>query len=159
MKLVAKAAHTNVEVSTESLTAQPASTGTPAFTAYQYFEITATNLPAADVDQVTLQFTVPVSWIQAQGVDMNDVALYHYANGAWTSLATRVVASSASQVTYSAVSPSLSYFAIGAVTAPAAAPTEAEAPTEGEAVKHNHNSNSPDTHPAWWSVLSLQEAE
>jgi PGF-pre-PGF domain-containing protein len=80
---------------------------------YTYFEINATNLPDSKLDVGTVKFSVPISWINGNNINISDISLYRYTGGAWQKLKTVKTDETASEASFSAETPGFSYFAIG----------------------------------------------
>jgi len=97
-----------------SLTTHPA--GGPSVveggTVYKYIEITKENITDADIANVTIKFKVDKAWINANTINVTTIALYRYSNGNWEKLNTSKVGEDEANVYFSAISPSLSIFAI-----------------------------------------------
>jgi PGF-pre-PGF domain-containing protein len=72
------------------------------------------SIDNADVDDVALGFRVSNDRLAELGVPAEDIALYRYRGGAWAELPTDVVAEGDAAVTFRALSPGLSEFAVGA---------------------------------------------
>ena len=83
---------------------------------YQYIEITAENLGDENVSQAKIRFEVDTSWINENRIDKHTVALYRYANDTWQKLNTTMINETESYVTYEAVTPGFSVFAISGET-------------------------------------------
>ncbi len=77
--------------------------------AYQYLEITASNVEASSISKATLEFKVDTSWMT--GNDYGDVILKRYTDG-WDELPTRFIKTEGRYSHYSAETPGFSYFAI-----------------------------------------------
>jgi len=60
----------------------------------------------------TIQFTVTQAELDAMHVQAGDIALLHQVNGQWVALTTTLVSHSGSTYTFSAQTPSFSYFAV-----------------------------------------------
>jgi PGF-pre-PGF domain-containing protein len=81
---------------------------------YRYLKIVYENILDEDVDYIIIEFRVPKSWMAANGIGENTIALHRYdpITGTWTSLPTTKIGEDATYVYYQATSPGLSVFAI-----------------------------------------------
>jgi len=104
-----KSASLTVKVLNES----PAS-GAAGDAAYQYLEITSSNMPKSAVGSFQITFSVPASWLSAQNAGKDTVTLYRHINSEWTPLQTSLAGTGVSDYQYQATTPGFSYFAIGA---------------------------------------------
>jgi hypothetical protein len=77
---------------------------------YQYIDLVPARFTS--ITGTTITFTVPVAWLEEHHLTPQDIVLYHYVNGQWVALPTTVVSTSNGVVTFTAVSPSFSLFAI-----------------------------------------------
>ena len=120
----------SASVKVSSLKSAPASVDALS-KAYQYLEIKTTNVGPTNVKKGTITFDVPRSWLAENGLSESAVALFRHASGQWNELSTSVKTSTSTSVTYSAVTPGFSYFAVAAKAAPSEeAPEAAEAAPE-----------------------------
>jgi PGF-pre-PGF domain-containing protein len=140
LAFVASAQGLDVNLRIESLVGKPSETADISRTIERYLKISADNMPVLTGD-VKIEFFVTNDWMAEKGADASDIVLMRYSNGAWNDLPTTIVGSSADRVTFEAVSPAFSYFAIAApvveepVVEEEAVVEEAEAPeSTGEAV-------------------------
>ena len=78
----------------------------------RYFDI-ETNLSAREVGGSTLDFSVRKSRLNTIDANATDVVLFHYDNGQWLPVPTKVVDESLIEYRYRADSPGLSVFAVG----------------------------------------------
>ncbi|MBI3033647.1 S8 family serine peptidase, partial [Candidatus Woesearchaeota archaeon] len=94
--------------------AVPSNTGA---SVYQYIQVTHKNIADSQLSSVTISFAVPLAWLSGKGLDTNDVAIYRLDEGSrlWNPLPTRYARSDAASAYYSAVSPGLSYYSVGAI--------------------------------------------
>ena len=90
------------------LTEKPAELPCPPGVTFAYLELSTD----ASIDNATIEFTVPRSWLIQNSVGENTVDLYHYSNNEWRKLPTAKVGENSAYIFYSAVSPGLSTFAI-----------------------------------------------
>ena len=83
-------------------------------TAYQYIEIAHENVSDSDIKNITITFSVNMSWIAGQMADENGMYLARFdsRSSAWARLPTRLVNRTMSQAYYEAMSPGLSIFSI-----------------------------------------------
>ena len=144
-----KEATSDVSITATSLTALPtdvpaiSGTAAPAKT-YGYLKIDHTNLDNSKIGSAKIKFKVEKSKLSADGFNPEDVALYRYTIQ-WDKLTTAKVSEDATYYYFEAVSPGLSYFAIGTfkqaavtpkpqATPPAETPAAEPAPAETPAV-------------------------
>jgi len=107
----------NVRITVTKLEGKPASVvHEVSGKVYQYIEITAENLGEESVSQAKIRFEVDTSWINENRIDKHTVALYRYANDTWQRLNTTMINETESYVTYEAVTPGFSVFAISGET-------------------------------------------
>jgi uncharacterized protein YacL len=78
---------------------------------FKYLEISA-NISANDIANVTINFQVEKSWINLTSVDKKTIALYRYFNNSWSKLPTKIMKETSDIVSFQAISPGLSIFAI-----------------------------------------------
>lgn len=97
---------------------------------FGYFNVTHT-VPNANVTNATFTFTLNRTRLRERNVTAENVRLYRYrtGNGTWLRLQTRVMAQNRTHVTYRAVSPGLSEFAVAPVRESTATPTPTPTPT------------------------------
>jgi PGF-pre-PGF domain-containing protein len=77
---------------------------------YQYIEITPARF--GSITGATINFEVPVSWLEAQQLTTGDIAMNRYHEGVWTALPTTFLGVNNNVASYSAQSPGFSLFAI-----------------------------------------------
>lgn len=80
---------------------------------YHYIEVIKENFTDADLNNVTVEFTVSKSWLNQNSVDKSNILLYRWENNQWKGLPTRIISETIPDVFYSAVSSGFSYFLIG----------------------------------------------
>jgi PGF-pre-PGF domain-containing protein len=78
---------------------------------YKYIEIKGDNINETHIDKVKIQFEVNKSWINANSIDPNTIALNRYNNG-WEKLSTIKINEDNDFVYYEAETPGFSTFAI-----------------------------------------------
>ena len=78
-----------------------------------YIEILKENFTDADLDNVTMEFTVRKQWLENNNIEHHNIVLYRWQNNRWDALSTIKISETASDVFYSSVSPGFSIFAIG----------------------------------------------
>jgi len=78
---------------------------------YKYIDIDAKNINETHIDKVKIQFEVNKSWINANNIDPDTVALNRYKNG-WEKLSTRKTSEDNDYYYYEAETPGFSTFAI-----------------------------------------------
>jgi PGF-pre-PGF domain-containing protein len=111
---------------------KPADLVEPPGTVFSYIEVTPKYVTSEDIEYVDFDFKVKKSWITAENIDEDTVALYRFTD-TWNKLPTSKAREDADYIYYTARSPGFSYFAISGeeVTPapPAPAPPVAPAPT------------------------------
>ncbi len=122
------AGNSNAELAVSKLKSAPSETGSAPGTAYQYLEFAATNIVSSTLKSVTIQFNVEHKWLDANGIVKDKVSLYRYSGGKWTELPTKITLDEGPSVSYEAVSPGFSTFAISGSSKakPAASGNESE---------------------------------
>lgn len=90
---------------------------------YRYIKITEPANLDRNISNVIYTFNVTRSWVTAQHTGNGNIRLFKYYNNGWRALPTSFVGRSATYYTYSAVSNSLSTYAVGFVTGGATATT------------------------------------
>jgi PGF-pre-PGF domain-containing protein len=131
VSIVAGKALSNVAVTIEDA-ALPSGADVPVAAAagnvYKYLKLEKTAFTDSDITSAKIKFKVENSWLAANNIDKSKVALYRYADSAWSKLATAKLSEDASYAYYEAETAKLSTFAIagekavaagGAVQAPA----------------------------------------
>jgi hypothetical protein len=100
--------------------------GQPPGTVYQYIDL-GPALFNTPIDRAVISFTVPVSWLDDNGIPAQNVELYHLHGNSWSALPTTIVKTEGGEVYFTAESPDLSSrFAItGEYTSPAIVPQTA----------------------------------
>ncbi|MBN2368718.1 PGF-pre-PGF domain-containing protein [Candidatus Woesearchaeota archaeon] len=78
---------------------------------FQYIKVDKTELTDSDVTDVTIKFRVDKTWLDANNIDEDNLALYRY-SGYWIKMSTDKKSSDSSYVYYEADCPGLSYFGI-----------------------------------------------
>ncbi|MBC8501058.1 MAG: PGF-pre-PGF domain-containing protein [Nanoarchaeota archaeon] len=79
---------------------------------YKYLEIEKENFENSDIESVTISFRVGKSWLSANELASDEVALFRYASG-WEELTTAVDREDDNNIYYKATTPGFSTFAIG----------------------------------------------
>jgi len=102
-------------VVSEKITNLPDGVASPNGTIYVYLHIETPNTPATNLSQITLNFKVPLNWIDAYLVDTGDIVLMRYYDGVWTTLPTEFLDAGPSYAHFRSVSSGLSYFAISSL--------------------------------------------
>ena len=98
--------------------------------AYQYLEIEyPTNLEA---NSASFSFRIHSDWINVNGIEPTNVALFRFQNGAWEPMPTEFVRQEGNHFVFSSNAPGLSQYAIGEREAPEQ--EEQPAPAEPEPV-------------------------
>ena len=106
----------NVEVKVKALAEKPPELIKAPGWVYEYLEVLAENLKEEDVENVEFEFKVKKAWVTSRGIDEENIALCRYDNSEnrWIPLPTTKISEDADYLYFSAVSPSLSLFAITA---------------------------------------------
>ncbi len=125
----------NVQVTVTKLADKPASV-TQEITGrvYNYVQVDK-NISDININKTTIQFEVEKSWISSNNIDESTIALYRYDSNAWNKLESTKLSEDKDSISYEAISPGLSVFAIsGEVTAgeqpSAEKPAEEKKPVE-----------------------------
>ena len=123
------------DITVESLNSNPY-TDSASDKIYQYLNIKKSNIADSDASTITISFRVPKSWLTSNGVNEDDIVLYRYSDGKWNEIPTTKKGADGDYVTYDAVTPGFSVFAVGvkAGAAPAAQPIPEPVPTTPEPV-------------------------
>ncbi|MBP2144794.1 PGF-pre-PGF domain-containing protein [Methanofollis sp. W23] len=107
--------------------AKPNHIKAPADAVYEYDEVTLYHTTDEAIASADLAFTVPKTWLKAQGARPDDVVLYRYHDGAWHALLTERTGEDKFCYSFTARSSGFSLFAIGvdeSGPAPTVTPTE-----------------------------------
>ena len=90
----------------------PGSIPPPATTVYQYIAVTPARYTT--ISSVTINFNVPASWLADKGFTKNDIALMLWdpTTKTWSSLPTSIISESQGTITYQAIAPHMSEFAV-----------------------------------------------
>jgi len=112
--IVPSAGAESVSVSVQVLAGRPPGVPDPtAGAVYSYVELEV----SVSVDNATINFLIPRSWLDQNSVDEDAITLLRWADGAWQELATTRTGEDPTYIHYSATTPGLSIFAIaGKVT-------------------------------------------
>lgn len=103
---------------------------------YKYMTIDPKKFSNDDIDgTATVNFKVPSSWLSANGLGTDNVALFRYAGGTWTELETSYVNGDGTNEYFTAVTPGFSYFAIGERGSQPVAVVAEEGEVAGEAAE------------------------
>ncbi|MBI1935745.1 PGF-pre-PGF domain-containing protein [Candidatus Woesearchaeota archaeon] len=113
----------NPSITVESLKSNPLSTAAGA-KVYQYIQLTRANILDSDTSKITVKFKVPKSWLAANSVSEDDIALFRYSENKWNDIPTAKISIGASDVFYQSALPGFSTFAIGAKEQAQAPPVE-----------------------------------
>ncbi len=103
---------------------------------FNYIDISPTNISDSNINNVTISFYVNKSWTTANNIDSSTVKLYRYSSGSWNELSTVQKSEDILTISYEAVSPGFSTYAIaGQLTGVqpeqnVSQPTEPESSTE-----------------------------
>jgi len=85
---------------------------------YQFIEVTLFKTTDDQVDHAEMMFTVPLSWLETNGVTPANIVLYRWHEGSWQPLPTTFVKEEGGKAYFTATSPGFSLFAIVAVDEP-----------------------------------------
>ncbi|QSZ66557.1 PGF-pre-PGF domain-containing protein [Methanofollis aquaemaris] len=85
---------------------------------YQTLQISAFGTASDDIDGAEIRFSVPLTWLSAQGLAPADVVLYRYHGDAWQQLPTTHLENRDGAAYYTATTPGFSFFAVGGVATP-----------------------------------------
>ncbi len=105
----------SISIGIRKLSGKPPDVVKPAVGAsYTYIDISAENITDEDVESAVITFSVPVAWIDENGIDEDRVSLQRYneTTQKWAKLSTQKLGRSKTLINYSAVSPGFSVFAI-----------------------------------------------
>jgi PGF-pre-PGF domain-containing protein len=96
---------------------------------YQYYEITMPAAAQQGLNMASIKFTVLKTWLQENGISMEDVVLMRYSNGRWDELSTRFMSDDGDSYSFEADTYGFSYFAVASKeTAPAPAAVVEDTP-------------------------------
>ncbi|MFH0876456.1 MAG: PGF-pre-PGF domain-containing protein [archaeon] len=109
--LILKEEAKDVKMQIVRLLTKPTGVSDPASKIYRYYSFETTNL--GGLDTAKIRFTVEESWITANGLTANDLAMFRYANGVWNELNTLYVSKANGIITFEATTNGFSYFAVG----------------------------------------------
>jgi PGF-pre-PGF domain-containing protein len=117
-------------------------------TVFQFIEVTLYKTTDDLIEQAEIMFTVPLEWLNEEGVDPADIVLYRWHDGAWEELPTVFVKEENGKAFFTATSPGFSLFAIIAAVEQAAVEEEAtpvptEEPTVAETVTEEPTEPAP----------------
>jgi PGF-pre-PGF domain-containing protein len=79
---------------------------------YRYFEVSTVNIYNDMIDNATLKVEVPRDWINAQGIEPEDMVVTRFFKGEWSDLETVLVDEDETNYYYEAITPGFSVFAI-----------------------------------------------
>lgn len=114
--------------------AKPDDVDEPGGTVRSYISIT-TSMMDDEVDSAEIDFSIPRSWLDENGLSPSDVMLSRWHDGAWHDLETKVT-SEDGDVTFTATTPGFSVFAIrgATTTSTVATATPTTQPTESGSI-------------------------
>jgi PGF-pre-PGF domain-containing protein len=102
-----------VTLSIKKISGKPSATTNITGKVYTYLEITLTNLGNSNLTGgISIRFDVPIGWLKSNGIEASDIALYRYAEKQWDEIPTAVSSSTNDKVSFEAISPGFSYYAI-----------------------------------------------
>jgi PGF-pre-PGF domain-containing protein len=81
---------------------------------YKYLEITVGGVTTSKIDDASIQFEIPESWLYDNNVTRRNVVLLRWIDSDWKELTTTFISSEDDINLYKATTPGFSYFAIGA---------------------------------------------
>ena len=123
---------TSAQMTVAKLDSKPASIAEDAGgKVYKYIEISH-DIAEPQIAAATIYFDVDKSWLSANNIDIDKVALNRYSGGKWTKLITSKSSETSDKASYSAATPGFSVFAISGEEK-AAAGTTADSGTETDA--------------------------
>jgi PGF-pre-PGF domain-containing protein len=79
---------------------------------YSYFDVKRENIRDEDISKAKIKFFVEKSWIDANKIDENTIALQRFSDNKWNKLTTTKLSEDKDYVYYEAETPGFSYFAI-----------------------------------------------
>jgi len=94
--------------------ATPSAAEPPAGDIYEYVEITLNWANPDDIDNATIEFTIPAAWLEDHDMTPEDVRFMRCVNGAWQTLDTVVLGEENGLYRFRATTPGFSTFAIAA---------------------------------------------
>lgn len=102
-------------VITESASRPSDATSDPSGIVSLYYDIKLVGLTNADVSGAVLTFTVPKTWLSANGFTGANIFLQHFDGSGWVKLTTKEVASTDTTITFTGTITSFSPFSITGV--------------------------------------------
>jgi PGF-pre-PGF domain-containing protein len=115
IELFAKETTYNVEIKAKLVEGKPYATmPDPVGSAYQYLQITASNIAATTIEKADVSFKVPISYLKENDIHPASVVLSRDAQSKWNVLTTEKIGSDGTYIYYSAETPGFSYFVISA---------------------------------------------
>ncbi|MDD4254152.1 MAG: PGF-pre-PGF domain-containing protein [Methanofollis sp.] len=87
---------------------------------YQVYQLIHVLYPQSQdsLGEAEVTFSVPLSWLSAQGIAAKDVRLMRYHDGVWQQLPTTYLESRGGSAYFAATTPGFSYFAVGGTPTP-----------------------------------------
>ncbi|WP_319643291.1 PGF-pre-PGF domain-containing protein [Methanovulcanius yangii] len=85
---------------------------------YQFIEVTLAKTTDDQIDHTEMMFTVPLTWLEANGYAPANIILSRWHDGEWQQLPTTFVKEEGGKASFTATSPGFSLFAIVAVDEP-----------------------------------------
>ncbi|NOQ56076.1 MAG: PGF-pre-PGF domain-containing protein, partial [Nanohaloarchaea archaeon] len=114
LQLTTSSGFENVDIVVEKISTTPAEVSVPVIdSVYNYIQVTHDDVSDDQISRAILTFVVDISWFDDNNETKNDVVLLRYADGVWNDLVTTYISSDDIYYYFDAVSPGLSYFAIG----------------------------------------------
>lgn len=101
------------KIDIKALSAAPATAGAIKNKAYKYLSLTKTNINDADITGFTIGFKVEKSWLSENSVGKINIVLMRFADSSWNELETSIESEDSDYIYFKAISPGMSYFAIG----------------------------------------------
>ena len=122
---------------------------------YCYFNITTTNLTAADITNATIEFKVNKTWINESNIDETTITLNRYSdiNNNWSALPTSKIKEDNASLYFESETPGFSLFAISGEEKTAPLSTETETGASEATVTPTPTTSSPSP-----SVTPLQKS-
>jgi PGF-pre-PGF domain-containing protein len=109
----------------------PSEVPQPNATLYQVMQITLFGADENAIGSAEIAFSLPLAWLETQGIAPEDAKLYRWHDGAWQTLPTTYLGSADGYANYTAVTPGFSYFAVGGTPTPAPTPSTGGSSSSG----------------------------
>ena len=113
VRIEVRNSHNNVQINLEQYSEDPNNNTSPEISVFKYLDVSATNLPNEELNQITFEFKVSKEWLEDNDISEWDVVMKHYVDGVWETLTVEKSSEDDEYVYYSATTESLSSFVIG----------------------------------------------